>query len=78
MGLLTLLRNVALQSYNNALIGRGKITVLTPIKSFYSETNQSSDLLPHITSLQEIQDFMEPVVSTYDKVTVDFAADALE
>lgn len=80
IGLLTLLRDVALRSYNNALMGKGKVTVIIPIRSFVNQSFQETthhDLLPHFTSFQEIRDFMQPMVSRYDKLNIEFIPDTL-
>lgn len=66
MGLLTLLRDVALRSYNDALMGKGKVTVLVPITSFQ----------PHFANLQEIIAFLQPAVSKYGKLNVELVGRA--
>ena len=66
MNLLTFLRDISLRSYNEALIGKNKIHVLIPISSYK----------PHFESLQELKDFLKPVVDTYAKLNVDFSPNA--
>lgn len=68
---LTFLRDVALRSFNEALTraaagSNGKVNVLIPITQFE----------PHFANAQELIDFLQPVVKTYERLNVDFGANA--
>lgn len=67
MSLLTVLRDVSLRSFNCALQGIGKIHILAPISKYE----------PHFSSLDDILEFLKPVLDTYDKLSVDFTAGAI-
>ncbi|KAI2494387.1 hypothetical protein MHU86_20159 [Fragilaria crotonensis] len=68
MNFLTVLRDVSLRSFNEALIAKNKVHVLLPISSFE----------PHFQSVDDIVNFLKPVVDTYTKLEVTFAPNAHE
>ena len=68
MNFLTVLRDVSLRSFNEALIAKNKIHVLLPISSFE----------PHFQSVDDIINILKPAVDTYSKLEVIFAPNAHE
>lgn len=66
MNFLTVLRDVSLRSFNEALIAKNKIHVLLPISSFK----------PHFQSVEDVIKFLKPVVDTYTKLEVTFTRNA--